>query len=337
MLCLEKRMDRPYKLGWRSYQDERMSASHYNVGAKDSIIFKNWKQRSFMSVKLENDTLIVKINKKGAELFSLVNKRNQLEYMWSGDPQYWGKTAPILFPIVGTLKDNRFHYKGKSYSLPRHGFARELPFNIRESEKNNVIFSLNSTDETLRNYPFIFELQVKYRLSRNTLAVTYQVTNSDTDMMYFSVGGHPAFKVPLTDQSTYSDYYLEFDPPEDIDHWPISKEGLIETKSLPLLVNSNKLKLTKELFYHDALVLKNYRLNKIGLKSNVHPYGLNFRFDGFPFFGIWAAKGADFVCLEPWCGVADSINHNQELATKEGIQTIRGGETWSRTWSVELF
>jgi galactose mutarotase-like enzyme len=279
----------------------------------------------------------VKINKKGAELFSLINKRTQLEYMWSGDPRYWGKTAPILFPIVGALKGNMFRYKGKAYSLARHGFARDLSFDVSENKKDYVVFSLNSNDETFRNYPFVFELQVKYKLNKTTLAVTYQVTNRDTGLMYFSIGGHPAFKVPLTDHSTYSDYFLEFDPQEDIDHWPISNDGLIQTKSLPLLINSNKLKLTRELFYCDALVLKNYRANKIALKSNVHPYGLNFRFEGFPFFGIWAAKGADFVCLEPWCGIADSVNHNQELETKEGIQTIREDETWSRTWSVELF
>lgn len=290
-----------------------------------------------MSVKLENKHLLVKIKQKGAELFSVVNKENQLEYMWSGDPAYWGKTSPILFPIVGTLKNNTYLFKGKSYSLTRHGFARDATFNIVSQNKDQVVFSLKSSEETLRTYPFHFELRIKYVLKKKSLAVTYEVLNTGLEQMYFSIGGHPAFKVPLTEDSNYNNHSLEFETQEDIDHWPISRDGLIELKSVPLLVNSNNLKLSHELFYHDALVLKNYTAKKISLKSTAHAFGLNFYFEGFPFFGIWAAKDADFVCLEPWCGIADSVSHDQQLETKEGIQMITPQETWSRTWRIEPF
>jgi galactose mutarotase-like enzyme len=276
-----------------------------------------------MSVKIENDHLIVQIKQKGAELFSIVNKENQLEYMWRGDPAFWGKTSPVLFPIVGTLKKDTFLYKEKKYTLTRHGFARDYSFAIIEQKKDRVTFSL--------------KLVIHYALQKNSLAVTYEVLNKGNEQMYFSLGAHPAFKIPLTENSTYNDYYLEFAIPEDVDYWSLSDEGLIETKSHPLLVNSNKLKLSKDLFYQNALVLKNFNSKQISLKSNVHPYGLDFQFEGFPYFGIWAAKDADFICLEPWCGVSDSVNHDQHLETKEGIQMIIPNEGWTRTWSVQLY
>lgn len=290
-----------------------------------------------MSVKIENKYLSVRVVKKGAELYSLFSKENQIEYMWSGDAAFWGKTSPVLFPIVGTLKDNSVIYKNKSYTLSRHGFARDAVFEMVSHTKTSATFSLKSNEETLKKYPFNFELRIKYELKKNLLKVTYTVKNSGDEDMLFSVGAHPAFKVPITSNASYNDYYLEFEDTADIDHWPVSPEGLIETKSFPLLVDSNKLNLTKNLFYGDALVLKNVSFKKISLHSTRDSYGLNFHCEGFPYFGIWAAKDADFICLEPWCGIADSVNHDKNLETKEGINKISPDTSWSRSWSVQPF
>lgn len=290
-----------------------------------------------MPVKIENKHLSVRIKNKGAELYSLFNKENQIEYMWGGDPLFWGKTSPVLFPIVGTLKNNTFIFKDKAYHLSRHGFARDAVFEVLKQTKTTVTFSLKANEESLKVYPFHFELQIKYELKKDVLNVTYIVSNFGEDVMYFSVGAHPAFKIPLTSNAVYDDYFLAFDSEDDFDHWPISPEGLIETKSLPLLIDSNKLKLTKRLFYGDALVLKNIPFKKISLHSTRDSYGLNFQCEGFPYFGIWAAKDADFVCLEPWCGVADSVNHDNNLEFKEGINKINTGESWKRTWTVQPF
>jgi galactose mutarotase-like enzyme len=290
-----------------------------------------------MSVKIENKYLSVRIKKKGAELYSLFNKENQIEYMWSGDPMFWGKTSPVLFPIVGTLKNNTFLFKDKAYNLSRHGFARDTVFELLKQTKTSATFSLKSNEESLKVYPFNFELHIKYDLEKDILKVTYKISNTGDGPMLFSIGAHPAFKIPLTSNTAYDDYYLEFETEDDIDHWPISSEGLIQTKSLPLLVDTNKLKITKNLFYGDALVLKNIPFNKISLHSTRDSYGLNFFCQGFPYFGIWAAKDADFICLEPWNGVADSVNHNNNFESKEGINKISSGELWKRTWSVQPF
>ncbi len=286
---------------------------------------------------IESQQLKATINPIGAELTSLVHKTNGLEYMWSGDPAVWGKHSPVLFPIIGTLKNNAFLYKGQSYPLSRHGFAREQQFAVESNTADSITFLLKSNDDTLKVFPFPFELRLKYTALDTSLALTYEVTNTGKEEMYFSVGGHPAFKVPLVEGTAYSDYYLRFDQPETAPRWPISPDGLIENSPLPLLNNTQQLPLTKELFQKDALVFKSLASSKIAIRSAATPHGLEMDFPGFPFYGIWAAKNADFVCLEPWCGIADPVDHNQDITTKEGINKLIAKEVFTRTWTVTVF
>jgi len=285
-------------------------------------------------VTLENENLIVKVKSKGAELFSIVNKQTGLQYMWNADPAFWAKTSPILFPIVGTLKDDTFLYKNQQYKLSRHGFARDMEFELTKSGNTHAVFSITSTPESLKNYPFNFQLVVKYGLAGNKIRVTYMVHNKGAGKMYFSIGGHPAFKIPLTEGTEYEDYYLSFNKVEKTPRWPISSSGLIESFPLEFMNNTDRIPLTRALFQQDAIVLKNLRSDCVSVRSDAHEHGLDFHFEGFPFFGIWAAKNANFVCLEPWCGIADSVNHDQELTAKEGIESIESDESWSRMWQV---
>ncbi|MBE7174468.1 MAG: aldose 1-epimerase family protein [Williamsia sp.] len=284
-----------------------------------------------------NDVLTVTINPKGAELSSIYHKQHELEYLWSADPAYWAKKSPVLFPIVGALKDNTFFFNDKPYELSRHGFARESTFTVSEQSQDAIAFTLTSDGHTLTIYPFHFEFSLHYALAGEQLQVTYGVKNLTGDDMYFSVGGHPAFKVPLAEGTDYTDYYLEFNQPENVARWPIAPDGRIEAAPVPMLNNTNKLPLTKELFWEDALVFKHLASNKVALKSDKTEHGLEMDFSGFPYLGIWAAKGADFVCLEPWCGIADSVNTNQQLIDKEGINRLAAHETFTRTWSLNFF
>jgi galactose mutarotase-like enzyme len=290
-----------------------------------------------MDYTIHNEKLTVKIKSKGAELFSVFHHDHKLEYMWSGDPAFWGKTSPVLFPIVGSLKSNTYYVNDKTYSLTRHGFARDAEFLVELQQTDRITFLLISNSESLQNFPFAFELRITYTVSGSALHVNYEVRNPGKDNMLFSLGAHPAFKVPLTSGSGYEDHYLEFSETENAPRWPISKDGLIEKAPQPLLLNSNTLPLSKKLFENDALVLKNLRSRKVLLKATSHPHGLEFGFEGFPFLGIWAAKHADFVCIEPWCGIADSVDHDQQLKGKEGIEKLVAGEAWSRTWHARFF
>lgn len=290
-----------------------------------------------MDITLENNKCLVKVKSKGAELISIRSKETGLEYLWRGDPAFWAKTSPILFPIVGTLKEDTFLYGGKPYNLPRHGFARDMEFEITESANDRAVFTLTSSPESLRKFPFEFRLNVRYELNANTLHVTYYVWNKGKEEMYFSIGGHPAFNVPLVEGTKYEDYHLMFNKVEKAPRWPISEKGLIERNPAEFMKNTDRIQLSQKLFEQDAIVLKNLHSDCVSIRSQKHEHGLDFYFGNFPFFGIWAAKNADFVCLEPWCGIADSVDHNQQLTEKEGIEKVNPGEHWSREWKVSLY
>jgi galactose mutarotase-like enzyme len=283
---------------------------------------------------ISNDKLVVRVNEKGAELQSI--QYDSLEYLWQADAKFWSKHAPVLFPIVGELKNGKYAFKGREYKLSRHGFARDKIFEAKQTSATSAMLTLKSSEETLPVYPFEFIFRVEYVIEASELFCTYHVQNNDNDVMYFSVGGHPAFNVPLSPGLKYTDYILKFDN-DDMLKRHLLHDGLItdDTESIPL--NDKTLQLKPELFYKDAIVLKHINSKEIILSTSKEAHGLKFKFKGFPYFGIWAAKDAPFVCLEPWCGIADNIHHDNELMHKEGINALAAGETWERTWSVELF
>jgi len=189
----------------------------------------------------------------------------------------------------------------------------------------------------LQVYPFPFDLQVVYTVNNDLLTVDYIVKNTGDDQMYFSVGGHPAFKVPLTDDTSYNDYYLHFNQTEQAGRWPISKSGLIQHEPVPFLEGTQVLPLTKDLFKEDALVFKHLQSDAVTLSSAKTTHGLTFTFAGFPYLGIWAAPNADFVCIEPWCGIADSVNSDQQLAHKEGIIPLPPADVFKVSWSAYFY
>ncbi|MBI1781587.1 MAG: aldose 1-epimerase family protein [Sphingobacteriales bacterium] len=285
---------------------------------------------------LKNETLTATIATKGAELQQLINRQTGINYLWSGNAAYWSKYSPVLFPIVGGLKNDTYQYKGQSYQLPRHGFAREKEFIAQQLNDSEAVFTLREDEQTKKVYPFSFVLKLRYQLRDGTLYCTYEVYNPAEEVLLFSIGGHPAFAVPLVNELTYTDYYLAFNKAEELNRWKII-DSLIATTAEPVVTQNNRLVLHPSLFYEDAIVLKQLKSNCITLVSDKNKHGLSFYFDDFPFFGIWAAKDAPFVCLEPWCGIGDSINHNQQLPDKEGINKLAPGESFSRTWSVACF
>lgn len=285
---------------------------------------------------LKNKFLTIQINQKGAELTSIFNNKNQTEYLWNANPKFWGKSSPVLFPIVGSLKENIYCFEDKEYSLPRHGFAREREFIVEKLEENSHTFLLVHDQNTLKVYPFKFEFRLIYTLENNTVKVTYSVKNIGENKMYFSVGGHPAFAVPLAEFTDYTDYYLEFNKTETFKRWGLTPGGLIEIQPIDFMIDTNRLDLRKELFYDDAIVFKDLESTSVVLKSDKTNHQLKFDFEGFPYLGVWAAKDADFVCIEPWCGIADSANHNQKLTEKEGIIELNSGEIFERTWRTTI-
>jgi galactose mutarotase-like enzyme len=287
-------------------------------------------------ITLENELLKASFVQKGAELQSLKSKTSDIEYIWNADPKDWAKHSPVLFPIVGALKNNEYAYQGEQYELSRHGFARDMEFELESKSASEVVFTLRSSPETRKVYPFEFGLSLIYTLKSHGLSCTYKVYNPSQSDLLFSVGGHPAFATPVNENIGYEDYYLRFNQDEEL---VVSKidDNLISDEVQTISLKDKVLPLKHELFYEDALVLKSLQSKKISLQNKVNTHGLHFSFEGFPFFGIWAAKDANFVCLEPWCGIADGVNHNGQLSDKEGIVILSAEESWQRTWQIDIF
>ncbi|MEO5908611.1 MAG: aldose 1-epimerase family protein [Ginsengibacter sp.] len=285
-------------------------------------------------IQLKNDHLVITINEKGAELQSV--KLNNLEYLWQADRVYWGKHAPVLFPIVGELKDGKYIFDNKEYHLSRHGFARDKMFEAKQTGDSSAIFTLQSNEETLAVYPFQFIFRIQYEIKQNALYCTYIVQNVNEEDMYFSVGGHPAFRVRLNDSLSYTEYTLAFEKDSTLKRFLLIN-GLTNGTSETIILVDKKLHLKSSMFYNDSIVLKHINSNQVKLYSDKDPHGVKFMFKGFPYFGIWSAKDAPFICLEPWCGIADNIQHDYQLKNKEGINQLAAGATWKRTWGIELF
>lgn len=288
-------------------------------------------------IEITNDILIVQIAEKGAEIQSIKNQTTGLEYMWNGNPQYWGKHSPVLFPIVGGLKDNQYTYNGKQYHLGRHGFARDVNFTVIEKTRHSVLLGITDTEENLKKYPFHFQFTIQYVLHEATIIIRYGIKNLGKEHLLFSVGAHPAFNVPLTKGTEFEDYYLQFETTENAPIFPLDDHGMTELEAIPFLKNTDTLPLQKSLFYKDALVFKSLQSKTISIKNDKNPHGLTVAFAGFPFMGIWSAKDADFVCIEPWHGIADNVATSGNLEEKEGIITLLPAQAVDYSWSITTF
>jgi galactose mutarotase-like enzyme len=284
-------------------------------------------------IRLQNGSVTALLNPAGAELCSLYSSETGLEYIWQAGKE-WPKHSPVLFPVVGSLKDGFCMHHDRKISLNRHGFAREKVFRVTEVNDVSVTFHIFSDDEILNIYPFPFELEITYHLLETGIEVIYIVKNAGNAVMYFSIGAHPAFRVPLAG-GNFEDYYLEFEAGEDAPVWPL-KEGLLAATPIPFL-SGNRINLSHQLFEKDALVFKNLRSERISIKNTNNEHGLDIHFRKYPFFGIWSAKNADFVCLEPWHGITDSVNADQQLAHKDGIVLLDEGKIFTCSWSLTVY
>lgn len=287
---------------------------------------------------IKNALLEIAIHPIGAELQKISAVSNNLEFMWDGNPEIWAGHAPNLFPIVGSLKEDTFIYENKAYNLSRHGFARRSnAFVIEDKSENQLTFKLSSSDETLKNYPFKFEFLVTYQLLQNQIKITYTVKNTDDKTIYFSVGGHPAFKCPVYPDEKYDDYSLQFEHPETSEtHLLNLKTGLFTSQTEAVFKTPNTIPLHAHLFDKDALVFKDLKSKKVVLKSKKHGEILSFKFEDFPFLGIWAKPNANFVCIEPWQGLADSEESTKILKEKEGIVALGRNKTYTASYMIEI-
>ncbi|MCX2454873.1 aldose 1-epimerase family protein [Lacticaseibacillus nasuensis] len=289
-------------------------------------------------VTLTNDFLTVTITTHGAELTSIKDNHTNLEYLWQADPASWGRHAPVLFPIVGSLKDDTYRYQGQSYHLTQHGFARDSEFTVSAQSADSATFTLTDSPATRAKYPFAFTLQLIYALDNNSLRVTYRVENPAQSPMYFGIGGHPAFRVPLAPDTAYDDYYLEFDPRKSRVIIPL-RDGRIDYDQRTLAGTDVNQQISHAGFAQDAQIYELNGRSSLSIKSDRTPHGVTLTTADAPFIGVWSQYPnlGDFVCLEPWWGIADTVDATGELTEKFGINTLAGGATFEHGFGITIF
>ncbi len=289
-----------------------------------------------MNYEIKNKFIKAKINSFGAELNSLQRVDTNLEYMWQGNPQYWNRHSPVLFPIVGRLKDDSYFYKNKKYSMTQHGFARDNEFLLVSQFDNYLEFKLENNEKSLEIYPFLFELYICYELVDNKIIISYKVKNNSDEKMLFSIGAHPAFNWTLNENEKKEDYFLEFENIKQTKRYFLNDKGLVY-KNANLEIKDNKIFLNEELFQQDALVFNDTNIKNLTLKSINNQNFIKVNFDNFPYLGIWSKPtGAPFICIEPWYGVADETDTNQNIENKKGMISLKKHEVFSCSYNIEL-
>ncbi len=273
---------------------------------------------------LENDSLKIAIDTHGAELSSIFNKKENKEMLWQGNPQFWGRKSPVLFPLVGKYKNGKTTLEGKEYALGQHGFARDSEFTLIKKSDNKLVFELTSNEDTLTKYPFKFRLVCSFELIDSKIVVGWFVENTDNQKIYFSIGAHPAFycKKDETVLSMNAD---------ELKYNLINSNGLYTTKTYPL---ESSFVLHDNVFDNDALIIENSNVTEVSLVDNGKNY-LTVKFDA-KIFGIWSPtkKNAPFVCIEPWYGRCDAEYFNGDITEREWSNSLEIGENWYKEYKI---
>ena len=289
-----------------------------------------------MDITIKNSNSSALILEKGAELRSLIIDGKEL--MWRADPAFWGKSSPLLFPMIGNLRNGKTVINGKEYSITKHGFARDNVFSAKQLSDNSAEFSFSANEETGKSFPFDFELTLRYTLSDNALEILYTVKNRGTETMPYCIGGHPAFACPNEEGAEFTDYKLDFEQNETVKSPVMNLVTRMwgDNDRIERLNNSREFRLTYPLFDNDCVYFDSIKSKSVSLVSEKSGNGVKIGWTGFETLGVWTPdhKNAPFVCIEPWCGCDDYDTDSGVFAEKRGIQTAEAGE--EKQYSIKI-
>ncbi|MDD6216785.1 MAG: aldose 1-epimerase family protein [Roseburia sp.] len=287
--------------------------------------------------ELSNDEIKIGVSSFGAELKSLKDTKTNQEYMWDANPDYWKRTSPVLFPIVGSLQDGAYSFAGKTYAMSQHGFARDMEFALVEKTENELLFALEDTKETREKYPFAFRLEIGYRIEGRNVTVSWKVSNKQDEKMYFSIGGHPAFLCPVHAGEKQTDYKIYFEDAKEITAGILSSHGTLSEKQKTYPLENGYLAITNDLFDEDALIVEHHQAQKVSLCDPSGKAYLTVSFTA-PLFGIWspAKKNAPFVCIEPWYGRCDKEGFNGDLTQREYGNCLEANEQFEQQYTISI-
>ena len=286
--------------------------------------------------QISNDKITIQVDSMGAELKSLKEVASGREYMWNGDPQYWKRTSPVLFPLVGGVKDGVYRVDGREYPMGQHGFARDMEFQLKSQVAHEIWFVLEANGDTLDKYPYPFMLEIGYELVDATVIVKWRVHNPGKERMYFSIGGHPAFLCPIEENTKQSDYVLRFDTRDEVVSSCL-ENGLISGRQVTYKLHNGTYSITEDLFDGDALVIEHDQAHSVALVAPDGRAYLTVDFDA-PLFGIWSPpkKNAPFICIEPWYGRCDRADYTGEWKEREWMQSLDADGTFAAEYKITV-
>lgn len=287
---------------------------------------------------IRNNSMTVTVDSLGAQLMSVTSAQG-VEYLWNGDPAYWKGRAPVLFPYVGRLTGESYTYGGRTYQLPRHGFAKLMDFSVVDSGPENVTLRISCTEETRKMYPFSFYFDVSYVLEGSTLVIVFAAENKGGETMYFGLGGHPGFRVPMEAGKEFTDYRLTFAQPSQPWQVLMSDEYMISGHEAPYpLKDGVELPLRHDLFDHDAIILKNFE-RTVTLSAGEGTHGVTLSCPKMRYLGVWHQPKTDapFVCLEPWVSLPSRQGVVEDLSQQNDLVSLAPGERYENRWTVTIF
>ena len=290
------------------------------------------------SYQVKNDVLSVSVDTSGAGLTSIKDKTG-LEYLWQGNPDYWSGQAPILFPIGGSLRNEKAKIGDNKFcSMGRHGIARRCEFTLRHLDIDSISLFLRADAETMKSFPYDFELEMTYRIKDKTVIVEHTVTNHDSEVMPYFVGGHPAFHCPLNDGEAFEDYIIEFEKPETAGCPVLTEDGLVNTSNRKtFLENESSFGVKHELFYDDALIFDTLASRSASLMHKETGKGIRVDFEDFDYLGIWSsANDGPFVAIEPWSGTSTCSDEDDIFEHKRGVRMLAPGQSETLAYTISV-
>lgn len=289
-------------------------------------------------VEIDNGTLKLTIARKGAEMTSVVCAG--VERMWCADPEVWGRHAPLLFPFIGRLRDGSYELEGRAMTAPRHGFCRDRDFEVVEVSANSTTLRTREDEESLKSYPFPFQLDVRYRLEENSVEKTLIVENAGDRALPFEIGGHEAYSTALAPNETMADWHVRFEGTESLSMFGMDDEGILTLPKTELPLYDGCLEKTPEQLGIDTVVVENVPGRKATLECEKTGRGVRIEFPDFPYLGIWTKPtGSDalFLCIEPWSALPDAHFSPRELSLKPGVISLAPGETKELSYRMTFF
>lgn len=290
-----------------------------------------------MEYTIKNEQLCVKISSKGGEFRSIQDKEGK-EYLWQGDEATWTGRGPNLFPYIARLTDKTYTYQGKEWHMDIHGFLPGSEMKLVSREEDTLVLGLDSSPETLKQYPFAFSLEIQWKLKEDTLEVTYRVRNKDSRTMYFGIGGHPGFRVPWSENEKFEDYFLDFGEASHPIRVGFSEDCFVNGEDAPFALRENRyLDLKHDLFDQDAIVLREMPRNVV-LTSPNNKKAIEVKFPQMSYLGVWHWPKVEvpYVCIEPWSSLPSRKDMIEDLETQENLISLEAEGTYENMWSVSI-